>query len=58
MVQIHPFANGNGRHTRLMADLLVQQSGGEAFSWGGRDLGALRQADAGDFGALLAFARR
>jgi Fic-DOC domain mobile mystery protein B len=34
LVQIHPFPNGNGRHTRLMADLLVIRLGGERFSWG------------------------
>lgn len=38
MVQIHPFANGNGRHTRLMADLLATQNGRPPFSWGGVEL--------------------
>src|SRR5258708_1571530 len=28
LVQIHPFPNGNGRHARLMADLLVMSLGG------------------------------
>ena len=28
LVQIHPFPNGNGRHARLMADLLVMRLGG------------------------------
>ena len=69
LVSIHPFPNGNGRHARLMADLLVWQLGGEAFSWGGVSLtntselrtayiGSLRTADEGDFGPLLDFARR
>jgi Fic-DOC domain mobile mystery protein B len=31
LVQIHPFPNGNGRHARLMADLLVMRLGGERF---------------------------
>ena len=68
LVSIHPFPNGNGRHARLMADLLIRQLGGEAFSWGEVSLkntselrtayiGALRTADQGDFGPLLEFAR-
>jgi len=31
LVQIHPFPNGNGRHARLMADLLVMRLGGSGF---------------------------
>jgi len=65
---VHPFPNGNGRHTRLMADLLAQQLGAAPFTWGGVSLGAtsatraryiasLKQADAHDLGPLLAFAR-
>ena len=38
LVQIHPFANGNGRHARLMADLLVIELGAERFSWGRTNL--------------------
>jgi Fic-DOC domain mobile mystery protein B len=68
MVQIHPFVNGNGRHARLMADLLVMRLGQERFSWGReslRDAGTTRQryiaalkaADNQDIGPLLAFAR-
>jgi Fic-DOC domain mobile mystery protein B len=68
LVAIHPFPNGNGRHARLMADLLVMQLGGERFSWGRanlRDAGtmraqyitALKAADNHDYSALLAFAR-
>lgn len=68
LVQIHPFPNGNGRHSRLMADLLVMRLGGERFSWGsanlqaagdvrGRYIGALKSADNHDIGPLLAFAR-
>ena len=34
LVFIHPFVNGNGRHSRLMADLLVMQLGRKRFSWG------------------------
>jgi Fic-DOC domain mobile mystery protein B len=68
LVAIHPFPNGNGRHARLMADLLIVQLGGTPFSWDGgtlRDIGtlraeyiaALRAADQHDFAPLLAFAR-
>ncbi len=65
---IHPFPNGNGRHARLMADLLAMELGGERFSWGQgslRDPGdlrkcyidALRAADRFDIRPLVAFAR-
>jgi Fic-DOC domain mobile mystery protein B len=68
LVAIHSFPNGNGRHARLMADLLIEQLDGQPFSWGdGRlaDVGelraayvaALRAADNHDIGSLLAFAR-
>ncbi|MDP3906753.1 mobile mystery protein B [Novosphingobium sp.] len=68
LVAIHPFPNGNGRHARLMADLLVTELGGEPFTWGGGTLcdvgalraeyiAALRAADGHDVAPLLAFAR-
>src|SRR5665213_1117191 len=68
LVAIHPFPNGNGRHARLMADLLVMQLKGGRFSWGRanlRDFGemraryiaALKAADNHDCGPLLTFAR-
>lgn len=68
LVWIHPFANGNGRHARLMADLLIQRLGHPAFSWGGQSLvtantnrqsylAALRAADNRDYQPLLEFAR-
>jgi len=68
LVWIHPFANGNGRHARLAADLMIRRFGEPAFTWGGRSLveasenrrrylSALRAADAWDYQALLAFAR-
>src|SRR5579863_8726039 len=68
LVQIHAFPNGNGRHARLMADLLVMSFGRERFSWGSANLqsagtvrqiyiAALRAADNYDIGPLLAFAR-
>jgi Fic-DOC domain mobile mystery protein B len=68
LVAIHPFPNGNGRHGRLMADLLLWNRGAEPFTWGlgnleapGRFrelyLEALQAADSGDIGLLLRFAR-
>lgn len=72
LVLIHPFPNGNGRHSRLITDLLLQKMGREPFSWGSGGyaalvgqselraeyLTALRAADAGDIAPLLAFARK
>jgi Fic-DOC domain mobile mystery protein B len=68
LVFIHPFANGNGRLSRLMADVLVKLQGRPEFTWGSADIvaqgdirrgyiGALRAADRGDITPLLAFAR-
>ncbi len=69
LVLIHPFPNGNGRHARMMADVLITSLGSERFSWGANaDLGsdgetrrryihALRAADAGQFEDLFKFAR-
>ncbi len=68
IVWIHPFPNGNGRWSRLMADLLCLYLDREKFSWGGSTLRAhdetrrlyieaLRNADNHDFATLLAFAR-
>ncbi len=68
LVWIHPFANGNGRHARLMTDLLIQRLGLPAFTWGGEALNttgdtrkayldALRAADGRDYQPLLQFAR-
>ncbi len=68
LVAIHPFPNGNGRHARLMADLLVERLGRPRFTWGSASLtdanetrqhyiAALQAADARDIAPLLAFAR-
>jgi Fic-DOC domain mobile mystery protein B len=69
LVWIHPFPNGNGRHSRMMADALLKQLGQKALSWGGdvslvsanqvraQYLAALRAADKNDFAELLAFVR-
>lgn len=68
LVSIHPFANGNGRHARMMADLIIRQLGRPPFSWGGGRptnttelragyIAALQSADRGDLDPLLEFAR-
>jgi Fic-DOC domain mobile mystery protein B len=68
LVSIHPFANGNGRHGRLMADVAVRRQGRAVFTWGGADIvragdfrrtyiDALRAADRNDIRPLLVFAR-
>jgi Fic-DOC domain mobile mystery protein B len=44
LVWIHPFANGNGRHARLMADVLAQRQERPVFSWGGENLALYRCA--------------
>jgi Fic-DOC domain mobile mystery protein B len=68
LVWIHAFPNGNGRHARLMTDMLVMQLGQPRFTWGGASLAttgdvrnrylvALRAADQGQFEPLIHFAR-
>lgn len=69
LVSVHPFANGNGRHSRLVADTLVTFGFGRTvFSCGSVNLtapgaaraaylSALRGADEGDYAALITFAR-
>ncbi len=68
LVAIHRYPNGNGRHARLAADLLLKAMGRTPFSWGSTSLvdagatraahiAALREADNHDYGPLIAFAR-
>ncbi|MCY4562291.1 MAG: mobile mystery protein B [Flavobacteriaceae bacterium] len=69
IVQIHCFPNGNGRHSRLMGDILMERIfNKEAFSWGcSRKLkpktirsiyiSALKEADQGNIVPLLEFAK-
>lgn len=69
LVSIHPFPNGNGRHARLIADVLSEQISAPRFSWGSSSslvnasalrqqyIAALQRADRGDLTALLGFAR-
>lgn len=67
LVFIHLFPNGNGRHSRLVTDLLARKLGRPSFSWGrGTDapenirqqyLAALRAADNQDYAALFSLSR-
>lgn len=68
LVGIHCFPNGNGRHARIMTDYMLNILQHEKFNWGKRDLihtsesrtsyiTALKAADKGNYGSLLAFAR-
>jgi Fic-DOC domain mobile mystery protein B len=68
LAKIHPFYNGNGRHARLVADLMMFYNGQPEFNWGGRRsldlegeirqryLAALGKADAGNYNELIQFA--
>ena len=70
LVWIHPFANGNGRFSRIISDELNISLGGNRFSWGNTSddliskndirreyITALRLADKKDYTKLLAFAK-
>lgn len=66
LVSIHLFPNGNGRHSRLLADIMMKHIfQRNPFHWGSQKLNknnlralyiaALGQADSGNFKALLDF---
>lgn len=69
LVWIHPFPNGNGRHSRLMADIMMEHIFNKPyFSWGDKNiksdqearneyLVALREADNGSFERLIKFVK-
>jgi Fic-DOC domain mobile mystery protein B len=69
IVSIHCFTNGNGRHSRLIADVIISHLYNEkVFTWSHGDLvnagsgrlnylDALRKADKHDYQPLLDFAR-
>ncbi|RYG03242.1 MAG: mobile mystery protein B [Chitinophagaceae bacterium] len=69
LVAIHCFPNGNGRHSRLMADIITEKVFRQpVFSWGADELiksgnvragylHAIRTADGGNIGPLILFAR-
>jgi Fic-DOC domain mobile mystery protein B len=69
LVSIHLFPNGNGRHARLMTDLLLISENKPRFSWGQNNLNemiitrrqyieALRSADQHHYQLLLDFVRK
>jgi Fic-DOC domain mobile mystery protein B len=68
LVLVHPFPNGNGRHARTAADLLLVNLGRPRFTWGRANLvdagetrdsyiAALQAADNHDNAPLLTFVR-
>lgn len=69
LVSIHCFPNGNGRHSRLMAEIIIENVFKcPVFTWGEKSLvqkgdarknyiEALREADAGKIEALIKFSR-
>ena len=68
LVKIHLFHNGNGRHARLTADLVLINLEEDRFSWGSGDLykenevrkkyiESLQLADKHDFSELIEFVR-
>jgi Fic-DOC domain mobile mystery protein B len=68
LVSVHPFPNGNGRWSRLVADLLIVQLKHPRFTWGSANLraasdfrrayiDALHAADGHELEPLISFAR-
>jgi len=72
LVSIHVFVNGNGRHARIMTNILLSSNRQAPFSWGMRThtgalevggalrdeyMAALKRADQGDYEALMRFVR-
>ena len=68
LVLVHPFVNGNGRCTRLLADVVVKRLKAAPLSWGSVSLAetgearaayvaALRDADNHDLDPLVRFAQ-
>lgn len=69
LVSIHCFSNGNGRHSRLMADLIIEKLFSKPFfTWGGNNLVkknsnrdkyilAVKKGDANEIHPLLDFAK-
>jgi Fic-DOC domain mobile mystery protein B len=70
IIRIHCFANGNGRHSRLIADIIINHVFGKpVFTWGQLShkdpnesrnsyLKALKQADENNIIPLLEFAKK
>ncbi|MDO9579064.1 MAG: mobile mystery protein B [Bacteroidales bacterium] len=70
LVNIHCFPNGNGRHSRIMADIIIESVfGKDVFTWNNSNLvkpdnarkeyiDSIRKADNGTIEPLLEFARK
>lgn len=70
LVNIHCFPNGNGRHSRIMADIIIESVfGREVFTWNNSSLvkpdnarkeyiDSIRKADNGTIDPLLEFSRK
>ena len=70
LVNIHCFPNGNGRHSRIMADIIIESVfGKEVFTWDNSNLvkpdnarkeyiDSIKKADRGIIDPLLEFARK
>lgn len=67
LVLVHPFVNGNGRATRMIADVVVKRLKAQPLTWGSASLvdtgaaraayvAALKRADDHDLEPLIAFA--
>lgn len=69
IVSIHCFPNGNGRHSRLMADIIIEKIFNQkVFTWSAENLSnendsrktyinAIKDADKNNYVPLIAFAR-
>ncbi|NQU34460.1 MAG: Fic family protein, partial [Bacteroidetes bacterium] len=69
LVNIHCFPNGNGRHSRIMADIIIESIfGREMFSWNHSNMdkpneirrkyiSAIREGDRENIYPLIEFAR-
>ncbi len=69
LVNIHCFPNGNGRHSRIMADIIMESIFGlEPFSWNNSNMvkpdqtrknyiNAIREGDKGNIQPLIDFAK-
>ncbi|RZJ70580.1 mobile mystery protein B [Flavobacterium sp.] len=69
LVNIHCFANGNGRHSRIMADIIMEAIfGKDPFTWNNSNMvkqdetrrnyiNAIRAGDNGDINPLIDFAK-
>ncbi|MCW5588367.1 MAG: mobile mystery protein B [Legionellales bacterium] len=69
LVAIHAFANGNGRHARMMTDIILLSQQQPRFTWGRQEslvqvspirehyIQALRAADKNNYAPLLNFVR-